>query len=79
MTSREFAYWLQGFFELREDKNAPLTVEQSKTIQKHLAMVFIHEIDPSAPAEQQAALNYAHSADELPANFGKLPGLIPRC
>ncbi len=47
MTSKEFAYWLQGLFELREDQDAPLTARQVQTIKNHLKLVFLHEIDPS--------------------------------
>ncbi len=50
LSSREFAYWLQGYFEL---DNTPiktgLSVQQLETIRRHLAMVFEHEIDPSTP------------------------------
>ena len=46
MTSKDFAYWLQGFFEL-SDANAPLTEKQVQTIKNHLKLVFLHEIDPS--------------------------------
>lgn len=46
MTSKDFAYWLQGFFEL-SDPNAPLTKTQVQTIKNHLELVFLHEIDPS--------------------------------
>jgi hypothetical protein len=47
MRSRDFAYWLQGFFEIDGDENRPLTAEQVRKIRNHLAMVFKHEIDPS--------------------------------
>jgi uncharacterized protein YfkK (UPF0435 family) len=50
MTSRDFAYWLQGFFELSKPEN--LTPEQLKTIKNHLNMVFHHEIDPSFGSKQ---------------------------
>jgi hypothetical protein len=62
MTSREFCYWLQGFFELTGyDARTPLTGEQADLVRRHLALVFKHEIDPSAgPAEVQAALNKIH-------------------
>lgn len=43
MTSRDFTYWLQGFFELSEVKT--LTDEQVKIIKTHLNMVFVHDID----------------------------------
>lgn len=38
MTSSEFCYWLQGFFELRADKE-PLSIRQLVLIQRHLALV----------------------------------------
>ena len=52
MTSRDFCYWLQGFFELSVSKmdagsNFVLSPDQIQCIQKHLNMVFAHEIDPS--------------------------------
>lgn len=59
MTSREFAYWLQGYFEI-SGGSGDLRFDQVELIQKHLAMVFIHEIDPSYPKEQQTELNKAH-------------------
>jgi hypothetical protein len=59
MTSRDFAYWLQGFFELSDE--AELYPWQVELIRAHLNMVFIHEIDPSFPAEQQDALTQAHN------------------
>ena len=46
MTSRDFCYWLIGFFEL-SDANTPLTEKQVQTIKNHLKLVFLHEIDPS--------------------------------
>lgn len=46
MTSRDFCYWLQGFFELTQVPEG-LSVEQTKMIRAHLNLVFKHEIDPS--------------------------------
>ena len=46
MTSVQFCYWLQGFFELAEP-NTALTEKQVQTIKNHLKLVFLHEIDPS--------------------------------
>lgn len=52
-------YWLQGFFELTETKT--LNTKQTELIRKHLAMVFIHEIDPSmGNKEHQVKLSDAH-------------------
>lgn len=45
MKSTEFAYWLQGFFELSETNS--LSERQTEMIKNHLKLVFIHEIDPS--------------------------------
>jgi hypothetical protein len=45
VTPEQFAYWLQGFFELRAADPAmagkPLSAEQEKMIQDHLATVFV--------------------------------------
>jgi hypothetical protein len=50
MTSREFCYWLQGYFELAASDGTPvISNAKADCIQKHLAMVFKHEIDPSYP------------------------------
>jgi hypothetical protein len=45
MTSRDFCFWLQGFFELSNEQ--ALSTAQTSMIAKHLALVFRHEIDPS--------------------------------
>jgi hypothetical protein len=44
MTSRDFCYWLQGYFELTAPSS--LTTRQAEIVKNHLAMVFKHEIDP---------------------------------
>jgi hypothetical protein len=65
--SDQFVYWLQGFFELAGARATTLDVTQVACIQKHLALVFLHEIDPSAgDAAVQEKLNAAH-AGKLPA------------
>lgn len=59
MTSRDFCYWLQGLFELSEAKE--LGAEQTSKVRAHLAMVFKHEIDPSAGTpEHQIELQALH-------------------
>lgn len=58
MKSTEFCYWLQGLFELGNPQC--LDARQTDLIKKHLAMVFIHDIDPSYPKNQQKDLNAAH-------------------
>ena len=75
MTSRDFCFWLQGFFELQETAEIPvgtivssnaflqLGPKQVDTVKRHLALVFKHEIDPSmgTPAHQQT-LDKIHAA-----------------
>lgn len=63
MTSRDFCFWLQGYLEVTGASGSPpvLKPEQVECVQKHLALVFQHEIDPSAgSAAHQAALNETH-------------------
>lgn len=81
MTSRDFCYWLQGFIEVTQAA-APgtplaLTAAQLECMQRHLAMVFKHEIDPGmGDAEAQKQLNELHTAvDKLKR---PKPGLM-RC
>jgi len=59
MKSRDFAFWLQGFFEISGGNI--LTAQQVEMIKKHLALVFKHEIDPEAgSSEHQESLNHTH-------------------
>ena len=68
MTSRDFCYWCQGYFEIMGTCNVSksgLSQDQVDCIKKHLAMVFLHEIDPSFPKEQQEALDQIHHLNKL--------------
>lgn len=53
MTSRDFCFWLQGYFEINGNQPRPpehcdsLNSEQIKMIKKNLNLVFKLEIDPS--------------------------------
>lgn len=63
MTSRDFCYWLQGYFEITQADSQviAITEDQVKMIQKHLSMVFYHEIDPSmGDKPKQDALSNIH-------------------
>ncbi len=91
MTSRDFCYWLQGYFEIRKADGVSVepTPEMLETIEKHLALVFNHEIDPSmGPPEHQAVLDEIHHAKtpEKPKTKPNLPiggkgpgGTLYRC
>ena len=68
MTTRDFAFWLQGHFELNDDRTI-LSKDQVETIKKHLNLVFKHEIDPSmGNVEHQQELNKIHSPSLFPDN-----------
>jgi hypothetical protein len=59
MTSRDFCFWLQGFFELSNTNQ--LSEQQVSTIKAHLNLAFKHDIDPSMGGPtHQAALNAIH-------------------
>jgi len=45
MTSRDFCFWLQGYFELNGKEQ--ISKEKANVISNHLNLVFKHEIDPS--------------------------------
>lgn len=60
MTSRDFAYWLQGFFEITGTNK--IDEGQAEMIKRHLNLVFKHEIDPSmGDKEHQQKLNQIHN------------------
>lgn len=68
MQSRDFCYWLQGFFEVGSmaENNKPeiagLTSAQVSMIRNHLNMVFAHEIDPAmGDKPHQEKLNTIHN------------------
>lgn len=65
MTSRDFCYWLQGYFEIHDNaENIGLNARQASVIKAHLSMAFKHEIDPSMGSpEHQAELQKIHDND----------------
>lgn len=68
MKAHEFCYWLQGYFELGTQAclggRLDLNQEQTECVQKHLALVFKHEIDPSyGDEDHQAELNEIHEVE----------------
>ena len=40
MTPKNFCYWLNGYLELRQNQNEPLTGSQASIIKEHLQLVF---------------------------------------
>jgi hypothetical protein len=79
MTSRDFCYWLQGYFEISGEKT--MSGEQMEMVKRHLAMVFAHEIDPAmGGAGEQAKLTALHN-QHLGVGLAHLPtnGAVPKC
>jgi hypothetical protein len=72
MQSRDFCYWLQGYFEIAGTAESEgLTPERVQMVRKHLDLVFKHEIDPSmGPAAHQQQLNKIHSTSAVNPNGG---------
>jgi len=72
MTSRDFCYWLQGYLEISAANQVPVDLKhlQIDCIQKHLALVFKHEIDPSyGPESHQEELRKIHNTRFLDGPF----------
>lgn len=71
MTSRDFCFWLQGFFEV--SGVGTLNGEQADVVKRHLSLVFKHEIDPAMGGpEKQKALDSLHGPP-------RPDGLVMRC
>ena len=62
MKSIDFCQWLLGSLKLTD--NAAMTPAQVEIIQKHLAMVFVYEIDPSY-GSKQTELNKIHQSKRI--------------
>jgi len=76
MTSRDFAYWLQGYFEVADPTQ--IGEKETQMIKKHLALVFKHEIDPSMGDDiHQAELNEIHNP--IPSVLGPKNDVVYRC
>ena len=68
MSPRDFAYWLQGFFEIT-GKDATLTNDQVEMVRRHLDTVFEHEV-LERTSEEQRRLDEAHNPPGLkPSDF----------
>ena len=81
MTSRDFCYWLQGYFEITEElkDGRGIGAGPAEMIRRHLSLVFKHEIDPSIP-DPTGELQAIH--DGKPPFQGKPPfngDIVVRC
>lgn len=75
MTSRDFAYWLMGYFEVADTEQ--IGPKETQIIKNHLALVFKHEIDPSMGGpDHQVELNKIHNQGSV---HGKTTDGVLRC
>lgn len=82
MKSSQFCYWLQGYFEIARagDQSVSLNPDQIDVVQRHLSMVFHHELDPEHGDDaEQKSLQALH--DGLNEQLGKKDpdGKVYRC
>lgn len=68
MSSEQFVYWLQGYFEI-SDSNS-LTEEQVKMIKKHLDLVFTNVTKNHNSIPKY--IKIPHQENEPKYNFGEL-------
>lgn len=59
MQTRDFCYWLQGFFEISESTS--LTAKEVLIIKNHLNLVFKHDIDKQYAEKDKPQLQAIHS------------------
>lgn len=69
MTARDFCFWLQGYFEVAGiDPAWGIPRDKAEVIQRHLALVFAHDIDPKAdkgdPATKSILDGLHHGGDK---------------
>lgn len=74
MKASEFCYWLQGYFELAQTNH--VTRDQVDVIKRHLALVFVHDLDPAQVADKLQAIH-----DGKPPQIGGTApdGSLMRC
>lgn len=85
MKATDFCYWLQGYFEIKKaNRGAPVDLsisqQQAEMIERHLALVFKHDIDPQAgSAEVQAELQAIHDGKPTVGGVDPHSGRVMRC
>ena len=65
MKASEFCYWLQGYFELAKNgsfKTDGLNQQQVEMIERHLVLVFKHDIDQPDPTGELQQIHDGNDA-----------------
>lgn len=78
MTTRDFVYWLQGYFEISDTKT--MTEREIGVVKNHLNLVFKHDIDPSfgLTPEQDKESQDIHDGNR-PWNIRRDSDLVVKC
>lgn len=63
MNSRDFVYWLHGFFEL-SGSGEGLTKEQTEMVKRHLDLVFKNETARPTSGVQYGTPTYDRTGDD---------------
>lgn len=75
MNERNFAYWLQGFFELTDSNN--LTEEQVIMIKEHLQLVFNKSTSNTNYLIKSALTHDERISDVLESDSSNAPHIEP--
>jgi hypothetical protein len=75
MKSRDFVYWLQGFFEMGGADNG-ITPDQAAMIKRHLGLVFQNDGDVKTIPTQYQRGPHDYSIQSVPMPFPGQPTLI---
>lgn len=72
MTSRDFVFWLQGFFEITEPKE--INEKQTEMIKNHLNLVFYHEVDNISKQKEELndGISIQNDTEELKESYDYL-------
>lgn len=76
MQSRDFVFWLQGFFEISNPTN--LSEEQVGMIKNHLALVFRHDAS-LCPSESEKPMELRHFFTDAQSVSGKCSSDLFTC
>lgn len=79
MTPREFAFWLQGYFEIAGENKKTLDEKQVEIIKNHLNLVFFHEANVNKPPVPTPLFDFLDSNSGGAGNYDDSHNTLVRC